>query len=112
MAQIHMIADGVLTPNEEVLAKRVLATLHQHYPGHIWGVDVDGAMVNVRNKRIVSQYGYRINTLLMADWALDKEVVKAGGELLERFRQRRGRRDEDSIREQPRDLRGHFVPEM
>lgn len=101
-----------MTPTETVLAKRVLATLHQHYPGHVWGVEVDGAMINVRNKRLVSEYGYRINTLLHSDAGLDVEVMRAGGEVLERFRQRRGARNEDTIREQPRDLRGHFVPEM
>ena len=111
MSTVHMVAEASVTPNEAILSRRVIATLHKHYPGHEWGVKIEDAMLTINNRRFVGQWGYRINLLEHTDWALDKEVMRAGGQFLERFWQKRGKRDEDSIRELPRDARGHMLPD-
>lgn len=99
--------EGQLTPNEVLLCKRAFTVLHTSYPGHTWGVDIDGAMMTIRNKRL-GNWGYRINLLCESniEWA----AMMAGGECLERFNQRRGMVDIDSIKALPTDAKQNPVP--
>lgn len=77
--------------NELVMAKNMADLLHRHYPGHLWAVNVDGGMANVRNLALSGQWGFRIKVpLIYSASQFDRKVVMAGGELLERYRVRRG----------------------
>lgn len=73
------------------LAKNIADVLERHYPGHLWCVNVDSRQggVMVKNLALSDQWGF----VLHID-ALDpmlKKVVRAGGELLERWNIRRGK---------------------
>lgn len=83
--------------NDMVLAKEIADTLHRHYPGHLWAVNVDGpnGIANIRDLLLSGQMGYVLklgNMFSASDFGRD--VVRAGGEILERFRLGRGRLNE------------------
>lgn len=114
-----MSLDGVLvespniTANELFIAKRAAEHLHKHYPGHIWAVNVEGSMLDVRNLMLSGNWGFRLSIPSMyssSDW--DKQVLRAGGEILERYRQRRAQIDEGAIIELPTDFAGRHKPEL
>jgi hypothetical protein len=90
----------------EILAKNVGEHLHRHYPGHLWAVNVGGGVVTVQNLSLSGKWGFRIfENEIDPDY---KCVMRAGGELLERFNLRRGAaRDEVSLLR--RNLRGEAV---
>ena len=69
-------------------------------------------MLTIRNRRLVGQWGYRINLLQHPGATLEHELMQAGGEYLERYGLRRGAKDEDAVRELPRDFKGDMVPEL
>lgn len=104
--------DGIVTPAEEAMCRRVLHTLDRHYPGHHWGAEVNAGLITIRNRALVGRWGYRVRYLAMTDTQLDAEVVRAGGEFLERYDQRRGRPNPDTLRAAKRDYRGHMVPSL
>jgi hypothetical protein len=88
-----------LTGNPNVVAldfltaKQMAETLHSHYPGHLWAVTCEGlkGIATVRNLRLSGRWGFVIKLRdLKADPGM-KEVIRAGGELLERYRVSRGR---------------------
>ena len=81
-----------------VLAKQSLATLEKHYPGWGWSVEVDdvqGTMV-VRVGRIATgKWGFMLHIKKVDPEG--RAVMRAGGEILERYRMhRRGYRPGDS----------------
>lgn len=73
-----------------ILVKEMADTLERHYPGWLWAIRPDerGGVVNVFSLRLSGLWGYRLHTKNAQEdprkWAL-----LAGGEILERFRQRR-----------------------
>lgn len=96
----------VLNASSVVLAKRIGDLLERKYPGWAWAIEVDerGGVTNIKSLRLSGQWGYRIKTALIQDDPQLKRVLMGAGELLERFRQRRGRYDLDRWREAPRRL--------
>ena len=103
------------TAYELTLAKQMADTLHRHYPGHIWGVSVSvkTGMADVRNMAISGRYGYRLKLVAhysSSDW--DREVMRAGGEILERYGQARGRVRPDRLEALPMDFSGNYVPDL
>ncbi len=111
MSTVHLVGEGILSPMETILAKRTMVVLHKHYPGHPWGVQVNQAVVELRHGRF-GKWGYRINTLTYNDRALDAEIVRGGGECLERFKQARGRMHQEEMAHAERDYKGELVPEL
>ena len=110
--RVDLYGSGILTPLEESLAKRAMAVLHKHYPGFGWMIDINGGMLNIKAGELFGQHGYRINVLEHQDAALDKEVMRAGGQLLEHFLQPRNRGPrQELLAEVPRNARGHMVPD-
>lgn len=79
-----------------ILAKNAAETLVRHYPyPHMWAVNVEGGMMNIRHLLLSPLWGFRIRRPdLMTASELYREVMRAGGECLERFHLRRGRFDE------------------
>ena len=75
--------------NDYTLAKNVAEKLEEKYPGWLWAVHVMDGDIGVKSMRLSGQRGF----ILHAD-KIDndyKVVVHAGGEILERYRQNRGR---------------------
>lgn len=92
-----------------VLAKNAAAVLDKHYPGHLWGINVNGetGVMQVFNLALSGRWGF----ILKLD-KIDPElraVMRAGGELLERYRLKRGALDLGNIASLDRDYAGNKV---
>jgi len=75
------------------LAQRMSEVLQRHYPGHSWGVNVDGlaGIATVKNFRLSGNWGFVLKldqTFSSSEY--DRRVVMAAGELLERYNLSRG----------------------
>ena len=101
--------DRVMTEAEQQqLSAEVANKLQACYPGHIWLVTVlQGGILQVVNPLLSRSMGFVIH-LTKIDPEL-KIVMRAGGELLERYRQRRGWIHTSAIAEAKRDSRGDMI---
>lgn len=80
--------------NDLVMARYLADRLTATYPGWLWGVNVDGAtgMCDIKNFNLSGNWGYRLKLKeVYSSSSLEADVVRAGGEILERYRQRRGK---------------------
>lgn len=92
-------------------ARSIAETLHRHYPGHLWAVHASGetGIATIHNLRLSGRWGFVIRLLeLQQDPGL-RMVVRAGGELLERWALSRGPLQEQEMENRPRDLRGELM---
>lgn len=92
-------------------AKRISECLDKAYPGYGWAVNVNlrGKMVTVQAMRLSGEWGFYLKLdKVMHDPRLEC-VKKAGGEILERYRVRRGQVDIDQIANLGRDFRKNFL---
>lgn len=97
----------------ELLATTAVGILERHYPGWGWAVRVDdvGGVLEVRPTAIpTGRFGFLLH-LKNVDYE-GKAIMRAGGELLERYRLRRGRRKPGATQELRRDFRGVAVPDV
>jgi len=102
---------------EQDIAKHVSEVLTQQYPDHMWAVnvDLDGGIATVMNLRLSGNHGFVLhlnNILHMGRNTFNKTVRDAGGELLERYRIRRGRYDIDEYSQLHEDTAGLLIPEQ
>lgn len=101
-----------LAANDLILAKQMAETLHKHYPGHLWAVTCEGAkgIATVRNLALSGNWGFilKLRDHYSAS-SFEREVMRAGGELLERFKLRAGRANQDAIAALPLDFAGRHV---
>jgi hypothetical protein len=98
-----------------VMAKTMAAALHAHYPGHLWAVACDGQIgfADVRNLALSGTWGFRIRLSKMySASAFEKQVVMAGGELLERYKLKRGRLNEDHLLSLKADFAGRLTADL
>ena len=75
--------------HDYTLAKNVAEHLEKKYPGWLWAVHVMDGVVGVKSMRLSGNWGF-----ILHEDKIDKNykvVTNAGGEILERFRQQRGR---------------------
>lgn len=82
--------------NDYVMAKDAAEALTAAYPGWMWGVNVDGrtGMCDIRNFNLSGQRGYRLKLRdIYSASSFKEDVIKAGGEILERYNQARGKFD-------------------
>lgn len=82
--------------NDYVMAKQASEVLMREYPGWLWGVNVDGriGMCDVKNFNLSGSHGYRLKLPdIYSASSFEKDVIRAGGEILERYKQPRGRFD-------------------
>lgn len=101
-----------LPANDLLIAKEMADALHTAYPGHLWAVQVQGdqGVATVRNLALVGNWGFILHlpTIYSAS-EYKKRVVRGGGEILERYRLRRGRADFDAIDALPTDRLGNTI---
>ena len=71
---------------EMKIAKQCTDHLQNHYPGHLWAVNVNsiGGTINIFNLAMSSLYGYLLKMTTVENDPQLKSVTRAGGELLER----------------------------
>jgi len=80
---------NIFSLNDHTLAKNVAETLEKKYPGWFWAVNVMDGVVTVKSLRLSGNWGFVIHAdKIDNDY---KMVVMAGGEILERFKQQRGK---------------------
>lgn len=79
----------------EARAKSACAVLSKHYPLHIWAVGwAPGQTLIVKNMAMDGRYGFTIDCAKSHSASdLDRLVMLAGGELLERTGMKRGKWD-------------------
>lgn len=99
--------------NEFYVAKRAAEKLVELYPGYLWTANVTQGILDIRNVSLSGQWGFTIHACKSYSSSdLDRKVMLAGGEILERYRQRRGSIDHNAIAALPTDHRGLYVPEL
>lgn len=91
-----------------VLVKNIADTLERHYPGWLWAVQPDerGGVINIFSMRLSCRWGWRIKTKNIQNDPNLKIALQAGGEILERFGQKRGPYDYARWQAAPRYLGG------
>lgn len=102
---------------EQEIAKNIAEVLHQHYPGHLWAVnvDIDNGIANVSNLRLSGNWGFVLHLgkiLPLGYKSFHKVIMQAGGEILERYRLARGRYDEDKYSQTHEDSAGRLIAEQ
>ena len=104
-----MIEGFVLNPNALKLsltarnvATRTGAVLDKHYHGHVWRIEVDpeGGIIKISPRDLPGRWGF-VDKLAL--WS-EPRMVRMAGELLERYRIRRGRADPDQMTQMRRQL--------
>jgi len=81
------------------MAKDIAETLFSHYPGYMWGVNVKSGVAVIKCLNVSSLYGYILKYRdICHDAAFrHKEILRAGGEILERTKLKRGEREFGSM---------------
>lgn len=74
------------------MAKDIAETLFEHYQGYLWGVSVTSGVAVIKCLNVSSLYGFVLHYNQIKDDAgfRKKEVLRAGGEILERAGLKRG----------------------
>lgn len=93
-----------------VLAKNMADLLHRHYPGHLWAVTCEKGVASVRNLYLSGNWGFIIkvgNAYSISEF--DRQVVRAGGELLERYKLHRGAFRDDQYLDIGKDFAGNLI---
>lgn len=101
--------------NDVLMAKEMAEALHSQYPGHLWAVSCDGRIgfADVRNLALSGNYGFRLKLdHIYSASDFRKRVIRAGGEILERYRLDRGRMDMDKYSSLATDFAGRLKVEM
>lgn len=104
--EMHVV-QGQPTGPERALLRQCMATLLKYYGGYIWDVHVNAGVIKILNQTLSGKYGF---ILRISDYAtsseLDRQLIRAGGEILERFRLKATRRNEDRVQNLDRDFLG------
>lgn len=72
--------------------KNITEVLQQHYSGHVWGVALsdDCSMTYIRCFSVSGEMGYSLHTDKLSGDELKRKAIRAGGEILERYKMSRG----------------------
>lgn len=92
-------------------ARKIAEVLHRHYPGHLWAVhaSAETGIATIHNLRLSGRWGFVIRLQELNHDRMLKMVVRAGGELLERWRLSRGPLRESEIEGRGENLRGELI---
>lgn len=94
-----------LTPEQEYqIAGEIANKLTACYPGHLWAVQIDQRLARIKNLLLSRTMGFTVDLVTLTPEM--KEVMRAGGELLERFGQKRGWIDNDGLAVADRNITG------
>lgn len=98
--------------NDFLMARSMAEALHAAYPGHLWAVDCSGqtGMAHVRNLALSGNMGFSLHLrAIYSASEFKREVLRAGGEILERYRLARGRMDFAKFNTMPTDFAGRLI---
>jgi len=96
-----------------LLVKEAADTLERHYPGWTWAIRPDeaGGIIDVMCMRISTRFGYTLHVKRLQNDPTFREVVRAGGEFLERFGFRRVPYSIGEWRRREQ-VMGQFIPDV
>ena len=95
-----------LNVHDYTLAKNVAEKLEEKYPGWLWAVHVMDGVVGVKSMRLSGNWGFLLHAnKIDNDY---KVVVNAGGEILERYRQSRGKFNQTLYEDLDMDSKGRL----
>lgn len=106
-----LITDGQQA-KDVMLAKMLGDRLDKLYPGYLWWVDVNSrqGFINVKNLFLSGKWGFRIDLKgIYSSSELEKDIMRAGGELLERYRMARSGFNEAQYRNLRTDFKGDLI---
>lgn len=109
-----IVVDGnsAETVIDHEFAKRCAERLEQKYPGYVWGVHSGGGVTQVRLLDSYSDMGFVHNhSRSYSSSAVDHDIDMLAGELLERYRLKRGAADHSEIATAKRDFAGRMILE-
>lgn len=108
-----MVGMDEMTADELSVMKQSADLLFRHYPDHRWMTTCKKGVLDIYNTNLSGQMGFRITLpKIYSASQLDKEVMRAGGEILERYRQERGAFNLDRILTAPQNKQGNHVPDL
>lgn len=110
MSDILMTDQPQVAASDMVLARNMAETLHKHYPGHLWAVTCENGVASVRNMYLSGQWGFllKVGEQYSAS-EFDRQVVRAGGELLERYKLSRSAFRDDQYHDIKTDFAGNLL---
>jgi hypothetical protein len=113
VSQLILMADAAPpAPLELNLMKDLSELLCREYPGYAWMVGINQALVDIRLVSVVGSFGYTLHlTKFYSASERDDAVKRAGGELLERYRLRRGHLNESELLSLRKDFAGRHIVE-
>lgn len=94
------------------MSKTLAEALHRHYPGHLWGVNVSHrtGLIEIRNLYLAGNWGYVMKLQpIYSISSLEMDVMRAGGEILERFRMSRAQFQAEQYAAAPTDFAGRLL---
>lgn len=79
-----------------VTSRNIAEALHRKYPGYLWAVEpsLDESVYQIRCMSLSGRWGFIVHATKDTG---AKRIQQLGGELLERYRVRRGRINDDEI---------------
>lgn len=97
------------------VAKTVGDTLNAAYPGYLWAVHCshEQGVIVIKSMMMPPAWGYVIHTgKVFSVSDLEHKAKVGAGEMLERFRLRRGAMDEGEVQARPADARGILIGDL
>jgi hypothetical protein len=104
--------DSSRNANDFIMARNLAEALHRHYPNHLWGVNVEGrtGIISIKNLYLSGNWGYVLKMgAVYSISSLERDAVRAGGEILERFRMSRAQFQAQQYADKPVDFAGRLL---
>ena len=110
-----IVADAQETAGDTLdfaMSKMIGEALNRKYPGHLWAVRVRGdqGICTIHNFMLSAEYGYVLRldkNFSTSD--LERRAILGAGEILERFKQVRGKVNDDAIASMATDISGRVL---
>ena len=91
---------------DHLTARNVAEALEKKYPGWLWAVTADHGVVTVKSMLLSGNWGFILHeNKIDNDY---KSVIRAGGEILERYNQHRGRFNQTKYSDLTMDRKGQL----
>lgn len=103
---------SVTDPLDFSMSKTLAERLHAAYPGHLWAVNVENrtGLITIRNLYLAGNWGYVLKMgAVYSISSLERDAVRAAGEILERFRLSRAQFQADQYAAAPVDFAGRLL---
>lgn len=107
MSDVVIQAYAKGTSTEYLQAKNIAEYLHKHYPGHLWAVMVEKGIITIKNLALSGQWGFILHQDKIDNDGRD--IVRAAGELLERYNLHRGKLKENEFMDLKRNFKGEII---